>query len=240
MTLKQFMYGAFVLPARALSGISDILFGSYQRDEEGKIKQDNSAKPGLLGLILDSVKYIGRNVSNFLTNHQQAIASAFWISATLAGAAALTVFLSPAALTFITTLEIAGYSIASVVGAEMLAQIGAVAALTAVASSAAVYVTAAFVNTINFFRELVANRKNDGEMKNGPKFEGENLDEDSNSKMAGNGLGKKQENNPEPAQPKNEEPPLHTGNPLNTNNKPKATGSAPVEEESSKHVASCK
>jgi hypothetical protein len=183
MTFKEFMYGAFVLPSKVLSGISDLLLGSYQRDNEGKIKtnykEEELTNRGLFGMLLDVVKYIGINISNFLTNHQQAIASAFWFSALFAGAAALTVFLWPAALTAVATFTIAGYSIASVVGANVIAQIGAVAVLTAIATSATVYVIAGFIHTINFFRECVANGKSAGVKENHDSEENDTEENDT-------------------------------------------------------------
>ena len=163
LTWKEVGYEILVSPATVLSGISSLLFGSnkrtkndgYEKDVYGNEKINN----GILGSILDGVKYVGRAVSNFLHDHKKAIATAFWASLVLAGAAALTVFLWPAALAAVTTFTVAGFSIAGVVGANVALQIGAVAALTTVATSAAVYTVAAIANTINFFIKCCAPKK---------------------------------------------------------------------------------
>ncbi len=154
MTVKEFFTGFFYLPARAFSGLTNLLLGSYKRDEEGNIKKASTAEsninPGILGYLLNSVMYVTRAVSNFIYNYQTTIAAAFWASLVLAGAAALTVFLWPAALTAVATFSIYGLSIAGIVGAEAAAQIGAIAALTFVATSAATWAVSGVVNTINW------------------------------------------------------------------------------------------
>ena len=162
MTFKEFAKAAFLFPATVFGGITSLLLGSYKRRPNGEITTDAECNAlsnrGLLGSILDGIKYVGRGISNFLYNHRQAIAVAFWASLVLAGAAALTVFLWPAALTAVTTFTIAGLSIAGVVGANVVAQIGAVAALTAAATSVAVYTAAAVANTISAISTFFASR----------------------------------------------------------------------------------
>jgi hypothetical protein len=216
MTFKDFAKGALLLPATVFNGILDLLLGSYQRDEDGKIKLDRSNKEltnrGLLGAILDLVKDIARGVSNFLHNHEDAIATAFWVSAALAGAAALTVFLWPAALAAVTTFTVAGYSIAGVVGTGFAAQVGAVAALTAVASSAAVYTVATIANTINWFIACCCKPKSGSDDENGLESEIEYDDEEadsSSSKMRGLGSRSQRE-----LSSSNDSAPLHSRNPL--------------------------
>ncbi len=154
MTVKEFFTGFFYSPAIAFSGLTNLLLGSYKRDTDDNIKKASTAEsntnPGILGYFLNAVMYVARGVSNFIYNHKTAIATAFWASLVLAGAAALTVFLWPAALTAVATFSIYGLSIAGIVGAEAAAQIGAIAALTFVATSVATYVGAGVVNTINW------------------------------------------------------------------------------------------
>ncbi len=183
MTFREFATAAFLLPSNVFSGLTNGLLGSYKRNARtGAIKtatnEDGTTtaltNSGLLGNVLDGIKYVGRAVSNFVYNHKQAIATAFWASLALAGAAALTVFLWPAALTAVTTFTIAGLSIAGVVGANVVAQIGAVAALTAAATSVAVYATAAVVNTISAISSFFASRSRpQGPSANQPTFTGE-------------------------------------------------------------------
>ena len=162
MTFRQFASAALLFPATVLVGITNLLLGSYEREPKGKIKTDSDGnslvKPGLLGYILDGIKDVGRGISNFLYNNRQEIAVAFWASLVLAGVAALTVFLWPAALTAVTTFTIAGLSIDGVVGDNVVAQIGAVAALTAAANSLAVYTAAAVANTISAISSFFASR----------------------------------------------------------------------------------
>ncbi|BCA97046.1 hypothetical protein TUM19329_34070 [Legionella antarctica] len=166
MTFRDFVTKAALLPATVFSGLTNLVLGSYQRKEDGSIITKRTVdgttevtNRGLLGTVLDGVKYVGRAVSNFVHNHKTAIAIAFWASLLLAGGAALTVFLWPAALAAVTTFTIAGLSIAAVVGTSTIAQIGAVAALTAVATSLAVYAASTVVNGLGACATFFASRR---------------------------------------------------------------------------------
>lgn len=169
MTFKQFATGVFYLPALALSGITALTFGATYLDKEGEERNFR----GLFGLAVDGVravanfafdaaKFVARGITNFIANHQKAIAVAFWSSLVVAGAAALAVAFWPAALAAVTGFTVGGVSIASLVGTGYLAQVGAVAGVAAVATSAAVYVSAAFINTINAIASLFSSRKGGG------------------------------------------------------------------------------
>ena len=158
MTFKEFMSTTFRLPARVFGGILALVLGDYGRKRDGSINEKKSFL-GLLGLVIEGAKFIldlgkaiGRTVTNFIKNHQQAIASAFWMSLLVGGAAALTVALWPAALAAVTGFSIAGYSIASIVGTGFAAQVGATAGVAAVLSSAAVYSVAAVANFFSFVK----------------------------------------------------------------------------------------
>lgn len=146
MTFKDFMIKVAYLPGTAFSGLVNLLLGSTKRNEAGKVVAVNR---GLFGLVLDGAKFVGSAIADFISNHKKAIATAFWASLAVAGAAALTVFLWPAALAAVTTFSIYGLSIAGVVGANTLLQIGAVSALAFAATSVATYLTAAAVNAIS-------------------------------------------------------------------------------------------
>ncbi|MCL9682986.1 hypothetical protein [Legionella maioricensis] len=179
MTFRQFARAAFLFPATVLGGITDLLLGSYKRKATGEIRTDADGnaltRPGLLSSILDGIKYVARGVANFVYNHRQAIATAAWASLLVAGAAALTVFLWPAALAFATTFSIAGYSIASVVGANVVAQIAAVGVVGAVATSAAVYTVAAIANTISAISSFFASRSRAQQPANEPTIGGQEV-----------------------------------------------------------------
>lgn len=156
MTFKEFMDASLLLPAKVLNGIVSLVFGSAARNADGSVNEKKSF-PGLLGLALgtiglalDLVKWTGRTLSGLVRNHQQAIASAFWMSLLAGGAAALTVAFWPAALAAVTSFSIAGYSIASVFGAEFAMQVGVTAGLAALAASAVTYTVATAVNLVNF------------------------------------------------------------------------------------------
>lgn len=169
MTFKEFMKGAFYLPARVFSGLSNLTLGSYQKYNNGTVRTDQEGNPqtnrGLLGLavdatrfivnfVFDAVKYIARSISNFISNHLKAIAVAFWVSLAVAAIVAITVALWPAALAAITSISIAGVSIASVVGTGVAAQVFATAGVAAFLSGAAVLLTAAVVNTYVAIRDF--------------------------------------------------------------------------------------
>jgi hypothetical protein len=158
MTFKGFMSATFRMPARVFGALLALILGDYGRKRDGSIDQKKSFL-GMLGLVLEGAKLIldlskaiGRTMTNFIKNHQQAIASAFWMSLLVGGAAALTVALWPVALAVATGFSMGGYSIAALVGSGFAAQIGAVAGVAAVLSSAAVYSVAAVAN----FFSLVA------------------------------------------------------------------------------------
>jgi hypothetical protein len=152
MTFKQFMNGVFTLPARAFGGIVAIVMGDFARKEDGSVKAGKPSN-GLFGLLMegvkalvDGLKYLGRSITGFVKDHKQAIASAFWLSLIVAGAAALTVSFWPAALAAVTGFSIAGISIASLVGTGFVAQVVATAGIAALLTSAAVYAVATISN----------------------------------------------------------------------------------------------
>lgn len=158
MTFKDFMVGTFRLPARVLSAMTTLVFGGSAFKRDGSVDEKRSF-PGLLGLVLNGagailnlVKGVGRGLTGLIRGHQQAIASAFWMSLLVGGAAALTVALWPAALAAVANFSIAGYSIASVFGANFAVQVGVTAALGAALASAAVYSVAAVANFASFIK----------------------------------------------------------------------------------------
>lgn len=197
--IKEFFRGAFLLPAKAFSGLNGLLFGSYkyEQDKDGIVVDKNGDKviqkgfrnvrevePGILGSILDGIKFLGRTLSNFVHNHEQAIATAFWTSLVVAGAAVLTVFLLPAALAAVTTFTIAGVSIASVVGTGLVAQLGAVAAVAAAVTSAAVYLTAGITNTINWISDCFTSKNElDSSMPSPTSYSPESKESELNSSI---------------------------------------------------------
>lgn len=167
MTLKDFASKAFHFPATLFSGLTSLLFGSYQKHSNGTIKLGYDEKPltnpGLFGYLAMAFTYVTRAIANFVSNHQTAIATAFWASLVVAGAAALTVFLWPAALAAVVGFSIGGVSIAALVGTGLVAQVGAVAGLAAAATSALVYAGASVVNGFNAVRGWIASRRSTNE-----------------------------------------------------------------------------
>jgi hypothetical protein len=158
MTFKQFAYSVFTLPAKAFAGIVSLVFGDFARKSDGSVVKGEGFR-GLLGLVLDGVKFLGKSITNFLQNHKQAIATAFWASLAVAGAAVLTVALWPAALAAVTAFSVYGVSIASVVGTGFAAQLLGVGVVAAVLTSAAVYASAAVVNTLNAIKNFFTGTK---------------------------------------------------------------------------------
>lgn len=148
MTLKEFVVTTLRLPATILGGLSTLILGDYDRDEHGVAKKQGVFR-GILGLTLDLVKYIGRNITNFLVDHKDAIATSFWLSLLAAGAAAAVVAFWPAALAAVTGFTIAGYSIGAFF-TGFTAQVAATAGVAAVLTSAAVYSVATVANVCKF------------------------------------------------------------------------------------------
>src|SRR5580704_779728 len=102
MTVKDFFRGAFYLPATIFSGMTNLLLGSYKRDNDDIIIPDKGRTNinwSLLGLILYPILRVGLATSNLIYKRKLDIAIAFWLSLLAGGATALTVFLWPAALT---------------------------------------------------------------------------------------------------------------------------------------------
>ncbi|MGC1181806.1 hypothetical protein [Legionella sp.] len=87
-------------------------------------------------------------VSSFISNHERAISVAFWASLGIGAAVGLTLYLLPAALTAVASFSIYGLSIAGIVGANQLFQVGFAAGLAFAATSALVYLSAAIVDGI--------------------------------------------------------------------------------------------
>ncbi len=133
------------LPADVFSGAVNLALGSSQKDKEGEIKTNR----GLLGLLLDGVKYVAQSTANFIAAHKKAISVAAWLSLAAAAGVGLTLFLWPAALTAVATFTVYGFSIAGIVGANTALQIGFAAGLAAAAASVGTYLTAAVVNSVS-------------------------------------------------------------------------------------------
>jgi hypothetical protein len=161
MTLQQFMRDVAYLPATAFSGLVNILFGYTKKNKKGQPIRDEEGNPeinrGILSLTLDAIKFITRFIADVIGNNRKEIAIGFWTSSLLGGAAALTVFLWPAALAAVATFSVFGISIASVVGTNALVQIGAIAALSFTTTTLLTWTITLIVNATNAIRQYVAN-----------------------------------------------------------------------------------
>ncbi len=133
------------LPADVFSGMVNLTLGSSQKDKDGETKTNR----GLLGLLLDGVKYVAQSTANFIAAHKKAISVAAWLSLAAAAGVGLTLFLWPAALTAVATFTVYGFSIAGIVGANTALQIGFAAGLAAAAASVGTYLTASVVNSFS-------------------------------------------------------------------------------------------
>lgn len=197
----------FQLPARAFTSLIGLVLGDFARTKEGIPTTTKNPFLGLLGAVLEVCKWaldlvakIGRSMTYFLSNHHKAIASAFWISALVGGAAALTVAFWPAALATLTSLSILGYSIASLVGTGFAAQVAAIGGVAAVVASATVYSVAAIANFASFIKGCFSKKSPEDEV-----LVAEN-DESFNPGL--NGLGGSDNRRTQHMQ---EQPPIHTG-----------------------------
>ena len=179
MTFKDFATGVFYLPARTFSGMTNLLLGSTYIDDEG----EEAKRPGLFSVIIDAFKMVGnfifdaikavaRGVSTFISNHQKAIAVAFWASLATAGLAVLSVAFWPAALSAVANFAIGGVSIASLVGTGFAAQLSAIGGVAAVATSAVVYVGAAIINTITGIRDFFVKPRGPGGSGDNSAYQG--------------------------------------------------------------------
>lgn len=183
MTFKQFAYALYTLPAKIFAGIVSLVLGDFARRNDGAAVKGEGFR-GLLGLILDGVKYLGKSVTNFLQDHKKAIAAAFWGSLLVAGAAVLTVAFWPAALAAVTGFSVYGVSIASLVGTGFAAQLAGVAAAATVLTSALVYTTATVVNTFNAIKNFFTGTKASMPSAQSDAYQPEALEKDSASKLS--------------------------------------------------------
>lgn len=171
MKLKDFAEKAFYLPATAFSGLANLVLGytekpkvpGYNEELQDENQPRPKQKPGLLTLALSlalyGINYVAVGIANFIAAHQKAIAIAFWASLALAGAAALTLLLWPAALTAVAGFTVYGLSIGAIAGGSMVAEIGLAAALTFAATSAATYLAATVVNAFTATRDYFKGRR---------------------------------------------------------------------------------
>jgi hypothetical protein len=220
MKLKDFAEKAFYLPATAFSGLANLVLGYT---EKPKVKGSNEElldeyqprpkqKPGLLTLALSGINYVAVGIANFIAAHQKAIAIAFWASLALAGAAALTLLLWPAALTAVAGFTVYGLSIGAIAGGSMVAEIGLAAALTFAATSAATYLAATVVNAFTAARDFFKGRRapdstfEERSAENDIDFDEDQHQEHSASKLSGLGHRGPQE--------RSEFVPQHTSSPL--------------------------
>lgn len=150
--LKKIAVGAIELPATIFIKMIQFVFGATERYDDGTVKLNKAKQPlimdGLLGWLLKGIAAIGRSISDFVATHKNVIVAAFWVSAAVAGAVALTLYLWPAALTTVAAYELYGYSIAGIIGADPLLQIGLAAVLSFITASIVTYVSAAAINIV--------------------------------------------------------------------------------------------
>lgn len=144
----------FRLPAFLLEGLMLFIFGS-ERSFPGLIGGTINLIKGLFNMI----KSVVNGLTNLVSDNRDAIASAFWTSLLVGGAAALTVAYSPAALAAVVGFKVLGYSIASVVGSNFAAQVAATAGVGAVLGSAAVYSMASIVNFCRFVKNCCFSKR---------------------------------------------------------------------------------
>ncbi|WP_454781402.1 hypothetical protein [Legionella sp. WA2022007384] len=161
MTFKEFMKAVAYLPANAFTGSVKLVLG--YTDEDGEEHR------GLLGLATDGIKFVGRSISDFLSEHKKAITTAAWLTLATAGAVALTLFLWPAALTAVASFSVYGLSIAGIAGANTLAQIGLASALAGAAVSAATYIGAAAGNFFSWVAKCCKNLRSSTSKQEDPQ-----------------------------------------------------------------------
>ncbi|MCW8397192.1 hypothetical protein OQJ26_00090 [Legionella sp. PATHC038] len=156
--ISNFFSAVGYAPATAFNFITNLILGSTETDKD---TGQSVKKPGLIGLLADGIKSlvglladglktVTRAAADFLVAHKKAIAVAAWTSLAVAGAAALTLFLWPAALTAVASFSVYGISIAGIAGANALAQIGVASALSFAATSTLAYVGAAAGNFVKW------------------------------------------------------------------------------------------
>ncbi|KTD57527.1 hypothetical protein [Legionella shakespearei] len=173
----------FYLPARIFSGMTNLLLGSTSVDKYG----DEEHSRGLFGFVVDAVrfvtnllfdatKYVARGFAGLLGKQMLPITVALWTAL----AVGLTVAFWPAALAAIANFTIAGVSIASLVGSNVILQALATTGLAALVTGTATFIGATAVSVFNAVKNFFSGSKPPVD-PNEPAFEGDDLDATSSA-----------------------------------------------------------
>jgi hypothetical protein len=152
----------FYLPAKIFSGMTNLLLGSTSIDKYG----DEEHSRGLFGfavdavrfvtnLLFDATKYLARGFAGLLGKQMLPITVALWTAL----AVGLTVAFWPAALAAIANFTIAGVSIASLVGTNVILQGLTATGLAALVTGTATFIGATVVNVFNAVKNFFSGSK---------------------------------------------------------------------------------
>lgn len=189
----------FRFPGKAAKFTAALLFGGHLTEPKkvnvySEVMNDDSndfavakiekKEPfvGIFPFILNKLNEGMNGLSGLVKKHQKAISIAFWVSLAAAIAITALVVLWPVALAAIVNFTILGVSIASVVGAGFFAQVGAVAGLTALAASVAVYTAASITNFVKGVKKFFTGSEsllNEEEESSEEESSSEDLDKSS-------------------------------------------------------------
>ncbi|MDP3268930.1 MAG: hypothetical protein Q8M40_07760 [Legionella sp.] len=142
---SSLLFGGFLTEPKPFNPHSENLLDDSFLDSQ---KAKSNKFEGIFPFILNRLNAGMNQLARLVNKHQRAISIAFWASLAAAIAITALVVLWPVALAAIVNFTILGVSIASVVGTGFFAQVGAVAGLTALATSVAVYTAASITNFV--------------------------------------------------------------------------------------------
>lgn len=141
-----FLKSLYTAPAKAVTFVTALIFG-------GELTEGYEI-PGLVGMVANGVKGVSTSFSKLIKGQETTIATALWAAIVLAAAATATVVFVPAVLAAVVGFSVAGVSIASLVGSAFVAQVAAVAILTAAATFSSVISVAAAIGVVSAIKGL--------------------------------------------------------------------------------------
>lgn len=140
------------LPGTIVSGMSDLVFGNDKQNFSADTPElaKEASRGGIIGSTLSVFYSVSQGISSLIRNNRSTISLAFWVTlgvaASVAIAGAVLASFYPAILASIVGFSLYGISIASLAGANVIAQVAVACGLAGAAASAVTYAGAAVVN----------------------------------------------------------------------------------------------
>lgn len=150
-------------PGKVFAKGVGLLLGS--KDKKNTVHQN-----GLLDLIMDGIKDVGRSISSFINDHRRAIAVSIWASLLVSGSVGVALYFLPVGiLAAVASFNVYGFSIAGIAGAGALSQVALTAGLAAAFTVSLTFTVAAIHNTIAWIRNANSTTPRNDTAPKGPE-----------------------------------------------------------------------